>query len=98
MLSLIHQGQSCQDVYLFIMLNVCLCILCCALISYYVCLFWNLFLDLFVCYAMFCKPRSKALKTFKMENLENVAMQIEECIWFWNVLPASISAQSGKLL
>lgn len=84
-LNLIHQWQSCQDVYLFIMLNVCLlCLQCCALISYYVFLFWNLFLDSFVYYAMFCKPKSKALKTFKMENLENLAMQIEECIWFWN--------------
>lgn len=40
--------------------------------------------SLFVCYAMCCKTKLKALKTFKMENLENLAMQIEECIWFWN--------------
>ncbi len=58
--------------YTVLCLNIILCILVLKPFS------------LFVCNAMFCKPKSKALKTFKMENLENVALQVEECIRFWN--------------
>lgn len=57
-------------IYTVLCLNIILCILVLKPFS------------LFVCNAMFCNTKSKALKNFKMENLENVVMQIEECIRF----------------